>query len=134
MAGKNLELESVENKNGENQEACTERLSFLQKIDTLLVMRRKNKAEFRNAVGISRTRLSRYSSGGGLISCAEIRRIAEYFDAKARVTIRIPGGRSLSMDLVGNREDVSVPTRDIGEMFGVECELEFVLEDLGKVI
>lgn len=111
-----------------------ERLSLLQKIDTLLVMRRKGKADFVKSVGVSRGRISRCSAGNGNLTCAEVQRIARYFEARVRVRVVTPEGATFVRDLVSDSEDAGVYVGEIEEMLGVECELEFVLDDLNKII
>jgi len=110
------------------------RLTLRQKIETALVMRRKTKTEMVEATGVARRKIDKCDSEKGTLTCGEITRIAQYLDATVRISIRLPDGPELECSLVSDSDDLIVSARGFGEMIGGECELEFLLEDMQKII
>lgn len=132
--GNDLSAEILERIGIEKPEERTERLTLLQKIDTAIIMRRKGKTEFTEATGITRRKIDRCDAGRCTLTCEEVWKIARYFDARPQLALRIPDAGVIRRTLASESGGIGVAYREMGECLGIECELEFVLEDIGYVI
>ena len=110
-------------------------VTLRQKIEMALLLRDKTKTELVEATGIARRKIDRSGSVNGQLNCAEIQKIAEYVNAKVRVTIKLPNTKQpITCDLISHSDELLVAARGFGEMIGAECEVEFYLEDYNRVI
>ena len=109
------------------------KLTLKQKIDLGLTLRRKSLSELCAVTGIQGWKIRTRSIEGKMLTCGEVNRIARFLEAVPMVVIRDEEGTVLiERRIVSDSDTTEVATRQIGEMFGLVCELEFWMEDIGR--